>query len=90
MLIAGDAHQIPPFMGAGMGAGIRDVTNLAWKIHLLFQNKASHTILNTYMHERFNHAKWTIAQTISIGEIIEGFVLQQKVKNITPNQEVMQ
>ena len=32
---------------------------------------------------------WTITQTISIGEIIEGFVLQQKVKNITPNQEVM-
>ena len=85
VLIAGDAaHQMPPFMGAGMGAGIRDVANLAWKIHLFFQDKASHTILNTYMHERFNHAKWTIAQTISIGEIIEGFCAAAEGKEYNP------
>jgi len=38
IFIAGDAaHQMPPFLGAGMGTGIRDVFNLAWKI--FFSNK---------------------------------------------------
>ena len=31
---------MPPFMGAGMGTGIRDVSNLAWKVDLFLETNA--------------------------------------------------
>ena len=48
IFIAGDAaHQMPPFMGAGMGTGIRDVSNLSWKIDLFFKDKCTKDIFKT-------------------------------------------
>jgi 3-(3-hydroxy-phenyl)propionate hydroxylase len=88
VLIAGDsAHQMPPFMGAGMGTGIRDVTNLSWKIHLILQKKANKKILETYQKERYPHAKWTIGQTITIGELIEGFCAAEQGKEFIPEKK---
>ena len=49
VFIAGDsAHQMPPFMGAGMGTGIRDVANLSWKINLVLKNIAKPEICLLY------------------------------------------
>ena len=85
ILIAGDAaHQMPPFMGAGMGTGIRDITNISWKLDLLLNNKAGPEILNTYQDERHSHAKWTIAQTVTIGQVIEGFCAAAEGKDYEP------
>ena len=88
VFIAGDsAHQMPPFMGAGMGTGIRDVANLSWKINLVLKNIAKSEILKTYQKERYPHAKWTIAQTVSIGEIIEGFCAAEEGKKFIPEKK---
>lgn len=85
ILIAGDAaHQMPPFMGAGMGTGIRDIANISWKLDLLLKKKASSEILNTYQNERHSHAKWTIAQTVTIGQVIEGFCAAAEGKDYDP------
>ena len=84
-MIAGDAaHQMPPFMGAGMGTGIRDVANISWKLDLVLRDKAKKEILDTYQKERHSHAKWTIAQTVTIGQVIEGFCAAAEGKEYEP------
>ena len=85
IMIAGDAaHQMPPFMGAGMGTGIRDVANISWKLDLVLRDKAKKEILDTYQKERHSHAKWTIAQTVTIGQVIEGFCAAAEGKEYEP------
>jgi 3-(3-hydroxy-phenyl)propionate hydroxylase len=53
VLILGDAaHIMPPYLGMGLSAGIKDVYNLAWKLNLIYQGKASLDLLATYQKER--------------------------------------
>ncbi len=55
--IAGDAaHLQPPFFGQGMNSGIRDVTNLAWKLHAVLTGRSGDGILASYDTERRDHA----------------------------------
>ena len=86
IFIAGDsAHQMPPFLGAGMGTGIRDVFNLAWKIYLVIKNKAEENLLETYQQEREPHANWTIQQAKIIGEMMEQFSYREKGEKYIPS-----
>ena len=72
VLIAGDAaHQMPPFLGQGMCAGIRDAANLAWKLELVLNGHASPGLLDTYMTERAPHVRAIIRQAVSTGNIIQ-------------------
>ena len=51
--LAGDAAHIhPPTGGQGMNTGIQDAYNLAWKMALVLQGKASPKLLDTYDAER--------------------------------------
>ena len=62
--LAGDAAHIHTPAGAqGMNTGIQDGYNLAWKIRLVLQEKASEKLLETYNEERLANAKRLLQTT---------------------------
>src|SRR5712691_10570935 len=70
-LLAGDAaHQMPPFAGHGMCAGVRDAANLAWKLDVVLRGLASDTLLDTYASERVAQVRQVVAFSIELGTVI--------------------
>lgn len=59
-LLGDAAHLMPPFTGQGLCSGIRDATNLAWKLSLVLRNLAGKRLLASYETERKPHAQETI------------------------------
>lgn len=58
VFVAGDAaHLQPPFFGQGLNSGMRDATNIAWKLALVLQGAAHPRILDSYDSERRDHAE---------------------------------
>lgn len=71
VLIAGDAaHQMPPFAGQGLGAGIRDVANLAWKLDLVLAGRAADAVLDSYPTERLAHLRVATTISVELGKVI--------------------
>jgi flavoprotein hydroxylase len=69
--LAGDAaHQMPPFAGQGMCAGIRDAANLAWKLDLVLDAGATDALLDTYGVERLPSARRAIEFSMELGKVI--------------------
>lgn len=66
-LLGDAAHQTPPFIGQGMGAGIRDAANIAWKLAAVVQGRARSTLLDTYELERRPHVRSVIMQAVLLG-----------------------
>lgn len=69
-LLGDGAHQMPPFLGQGMCAGIRDAGNLIWKILLVEKAGASPDLLRSYQDERKVHVQNVVAQAKELGLII--------------------
>ena len=68
MFILGDAaHLTPPFIGQGMGAGLRDATNLTWKLAGVVNGWLPETVLDTYEQERIPHARYMIRFALAMG-----------------------
>lgn len=71
VFLMGDAaHQMPPFMGQGLCAGVRDAFNLAWKLDAVMRLGASPALLDTYGEERKRHVRTVVGHAKSFGLII--------------------
>ena len=71
VMIAGDAaHLMPPFMGQGMCAGIRDAFNLGWKLDRVINRGSALDLLETYQSERDAHVRAFIELTVQMGQVI--------------------
>lgn len=70
VMIAGDAaHLMPVWQGQGYNSGIRDATNLAWKLGMVVRGEVSDSILESYESERRKHAKAMIDLSVAAGRI---------------------
>lgn len=69
-LLGDAAHQMPPFAGQGLAAGLRDCQNLIWKLDRVLRGEALASLLDTYEIERLTHVKDFIDFSTSLGKII--------------------
>lgn len=71
VFLAGDAaHITPPFVGQGLCAGLRDVSNLSWKLAWVIQGRAAPALLNSYDVERRPHAGAIIRMARMMGALV--------------------
>lgn len=71
VFLAGDAaHAMPPWIGQGMAAGVRDVANLCWKLDAVLRGELPGTALDSYEAERKPHVKEVTRRAVFVGRII--------------------
>jgi 3-(3-hydroxy-phenyl)propionate hydroxylase len=71
-LLGDAAHQMPPFIGQGLGAGLRDAHNLVWKLAGVLRGELLDPILDTYERERRPHAIRTVRAAVAVGWALTG------------------
>lgn len=71
-LLGDAAHLTPPFIGQGMGAGLRDAHNLAWKLAAVLGGSAAEPLLDSYQAERAPHAETMIRAAVRLGRAMTG------------------
>ncbi|MGD1216861.1 bifunctional 3-(3-hydroxy-phenyl)propionate/3-hydroxycinnamic acid hydroxylase [Streptomyces krungchingensis] len=71
VFLAGDAaHAMPPWIGQGMAAGVRDVANLCWKLEAVLRGQLPESVLDSYEAERKPHVKEVTRRAVFVGRII--------------------
>jgi 2-polyprenyl-6-methoxyphenol hydroxylase-like FAD-dependent oxidoreductase len=71
VFLAGDAaHLMPPFLGQGLCAGLRDARALSWRLAMVHGGLADPTVLDTYGPERNGHVREIIDEAVAAGRII--------------------
>ncbi|MFM0504578.1 bifunctional 3-(3-hydroxy-phenyl)propionate/3-hydroxycinnamic acid hydroxylase [Paraburkholderia caffeinilytica] len=70
VLLAGDAaHIMPVWQGQGYNSGIRDASNLGWKLAMVVKGLSDSALLDTYTAERRAHARSMIHLSEVAGDI---------------------
>ncbi len=71
IFLAGDtAHAMPPWIGQGMSAGVRDAANLCWKLAAVVRGQAPDSLLDSYQVERKPHVTEVTRRAVRMGRII--------------------
>ncbi len=71
VFLAGDAaHAMPPWIGQGMSAGVRDAANLCWKLAAVLRGQAPDSLLDSYQAERKPHVTEVTRRACLTGRII--------------------
>ncbi|MFZ0715448.1 bifunctional 3-(3-hydroxy-phenyl)propionate/3-hydroxycinnamic acid hydroxylase [Mycobacterium sp.] len=71
IFLAGDAaHAMPPWIGQGMSAGVRDAANLCWKLAAVRKGQAPESLLDSYQAERKPHVTEVTRRACRAGWII--------------------
>jgi 3-(3-hydroxy-phenyl)propionate hydroxylase len=72
VLLCGDAaHLTPPFIGQGLGLGLRDAHQLAWKLAAVLAG-ADDALLDTHQAERAPHARALVRLAVLVGRLMTG------------------
>jgi 3-(3-hydroxy-phenyl)propionate hydroxylase len=66
-LLGDAAHLTPPFIGQGMGAGVRDAMNLSWKLAGVLDETLPPDVLDSYEQERKPHTRSMIQLALGVG-----------------------
>ena len=71
VMLCGDAaHLMPPNAGQGLNSGIRDVTNLTWKLASVIRDGAPAALLDTYEVERRPHVEQMTRLAVFLGRLL--------------------
>jgi 3-(3-hydroxy-phenyl)propionate hydroxylase len=72
IFITGDAaHIMPPYLGMGLSAGIKDVYNLIWKIALVADRRVKGPVLDSYQPEREEEAKHLLDLNLTLQKLFD-------------------
>lgn len=69
-LIGDAAHLMPPFSGQGLNAGLRDASNIAWKILEVMRGVGTDALLDTYQTERRTHGVKMVKVSQRTGAVV--------------------
>lgn len=77
VLLLGDAaHLTPPFIGQGLGSGLRDAHNLAWKLAAVLHGEVppalENRMLDSYQQERAPQVEAMIRGAVRVGRAMTG------------------
>lgn len=69
-LVGDAAHLMPPFSGQGLNAGLRDASNLAWKLLDVLSGRGTEALLDSYEVERRTHGAKMVTVSRRTGAVV--------------------